>query len=188
MFIIREMAFGELVGAPFSAASRFKWHGVDAWCESAPYDGAEYRPGTIVLQRLYAVVDMPPAGSGPVVSKGACVYDTENDRVTRDVTLSDPALTGAAKTAAVNAEAQRRIDAAYPPSDQIWGALLGVKLTWKKAVTGQNLTAGEATKLTAIDAAAAYIDAIRTSRLALIVGGGLTTAQIVDDANWPATP
>lgn len=187
MFIIRDMAFGDLLGEPQIKIGRFKWHDVDAWAESAPFHGAEYRPGSIVLQRLYQVVELT-SGSGPSVSVGPCVYDNANDRVTRTTTFSDPALTGAAKDAAVNAEADRRLDLAYPETDQLWAALRASQLIWKKAVLGQNLTAGESTIMTAIDTAATFVNAVRSARLALIANGSLTTAQIAANANWPAQP
>jgi hypothetical protein len=192
-YIIREMAFGALVGAPFAGGgARFKWHGVDDFCELAPAPGLEYKPGSIVLQKVYAIVEQPPTGSGPVRTIGAPAYQSGSDTVTRSVTLSDPALTpaltGDAKTAAVNAEADRRLLLAYPLSEQIWGALRASQIIAKKAIQGQNLTAGETSTLTAIGTAMTFVDAVRTSRLALINNGDKTMAQIVDNANWPAQP
>lgn len=94
-FIIRDMQTGQLVGEPFSDGGRFRWHGIDAWCEMPPAHGAELKglhSGDGVMQRVYRIVDLEQGG-GPVKTYGTSVYNAANDRVTRVVTLSEPAPT-----------------------------------------------------------------------------------------------
>ncbi len=185
MFIIRDMQTGLLVGSPFTG-TRIKWYGSNDVCDMTSPHGAEWKNGgDVVVQKVYEIIELT-AGSGPSRSVGAPVYDSGQNRVTRTTTLSDPALSGAAKTAAVNAEADRRLLLAYPMSEQIWGALRASQIIAKKAIQGQNLTQGETNTLTAIGTAMTFVDAVRTARLALIAGGNLTMAQITDNANWPA--
>jgi hypothetical protein len=188
MFVIRDMQTGDLVGQPFSGGGRFQWHGVSSFSETTAYHGAMLKDGSTILQKVYSMVELAPTGSGPVDTVGSPTYDSGQDRVTRTHTLSDPALTGAALTAAVNAEADRRILLAYPLSEQLWASLRASQLIWKKAVGGTNLTAGENTTMVAIGTAQTFINAVRVARLALIATGSANTATIVDNANWPAQP
>lgn len=188
-FIVRDMLTGELVGEAFGAG-RFQWHGLNAFCDVPRHKLPLYggKDGQQIVQMVYEIEDQAPTGSGEVVTYGAPIYNAGTDKVTRTVTLSDPVLTGAAKTAAVNAEADRRLLAVYPQSEQIWGALRAAQLIHKKAVLGQALTAGETATLSAINTAMTFVDAIRTARLALIAGGDLTKVQIATHASWPASP
>jgi len=110
------------------------------------------------------------------------------DAANRTVGIEEPSLSGAALVAAVNAEADRRILASYPMSEQIWGSLRASQLIHRIAVLGQSPTASETATLAAIGAAMTFIDGVRTSRLALIATGSLTLGEIRNDASWPVNP
>lgn len=87
MFILRDMATGETLGEAFNS-SPFKWHGTNDECRTQLAHGLEYKPGSIVLQRVYRVVDLAPTGEGSVAAYGPPTLDEANDRYTRTVTLS----------------------------------------------------------------------------------------------------
>lgn len=87
MFILRNMATGETLGEAFNS-SPFKWHGTNDECRTQIAHGLEYKPGSIVLQRVYRVVDLDPTGEGSVAVYGPPTLDEQNDRYTRTVTRS----------------------------------------------------------------------------------------------------
>ena len=185
-YVIRNMLTGVLVPVIMQSGGRFHWSDSTV-CATRLAAGLEYLIDDPPRhEKVYLVERNNPTGSGQTKTEGSIQYEV--DRCFRTVTLSDPALTGTAKTAAVNAEADRRLLLVYPMSEQIWGALRASQLIHKKAIAGQNLTAGETNTLSAIDVAMAFVNAIRTSRLALINGGDKTLTQIKDDAAWPSSP
>ena len=87
MFILRDMVSGETLGKPFNS-SPFKWHGTEDECRTQLSHGLEYKPGSVVLQRVFAIVDLAPTGDGSIVTYGDLEFDQGNDRYTRSVVLS----------------------------------------------------------------------------------------------------
>jgi hypothetical protein len=87
MYVIRDMAVGGVLRGPFNEFP-FVWPGTNDECRTQLAHGLEYKPGSIVLQRVYRLVDLPPTGQGSVVTYGDPELDEDGDRYTRAVTLS----------------------------------------------------------------------------------------------------
>lgn len=92
MFIIRDMQAEVLVGDVFGGG-RFKWYGVNAYCEMAVAHGLQLTDNNgTVLQQVYEI-DEVVSGSGSVVVYGTPVYNSGDDSVSRTVTRSKAPVT-----------------------------------------------------------------------------------------------
>jgi len=118
------------------------------------------------------------------------VYEASPARIVFTVTDKSQADLIALRKKEADAEADRRLITQYPVLDQIWGASRGVALLKKKAIDGQDLTAGENTTLNAILAAVTWIDGLRAKRQTLKTSiDGMSVAQlkglnVSDESHW----
>lgn len=106
----------------------------------------------------------------------------------KKVSLSEPKLTGAEFAAVVNREADKRLLAAYPLTEQAWGALEAGRLLKKKTIDGKNLTADDVTTFDATIASRDWISSLRTAKAAILADGSGTQTAILADVRWPASP